>query len=193
MNEERWLPVPGYVGEYEVSDRGRVRSLPRTITYVSPRSGNPVSRPAGGVVLKASSHCKSGHQMVALRSQKLFYVHHLVLAAFVGPKPEGMEALHRDGNPANNDLSNLRWGTRGENILDAVRHGTHQMARRSHCPRRHLLVQPNLVPSKLPTRQCLACDRARRSMRGHGHSEDWFRADADRRYREIMAGSTCSA
>lgn len=52
-----------------------------------------------------------------------YYVHHLVLAAFVGPKPPGMECLHRDGNPGNNGLGNLRWGTSAENSEDTVRMG----------------------------------------------------------------------
>lgn len=189
---EKWQAIPGWVGAYEASTEGRIRSLPRLVSYIDWRTGNTVQRPAGGIVLKLQPHCKSGHLMVTLPPTKT-YVHKVVLETFVGPCPSGLEALHRDGNPTNNQLGNLRWGTRGENILDAVRHGTHQMARRSHCPRRHLLVQPNLVPSKLPTRQCLSCDRARRSMRAHGHPEDWFRADADRRYQEIMSEASCSA
>ena len=48
----------------------------------------------------------------------------LVLEAFVGPCPEGMEACHNNGDPADNRLENLRWDTRSANALDAVRHGT---------------------------------------------------------------------
>lgn len=52
------------------------------------------------------------------------YVHRLVLEAFRGPCPEGLEALHGDGNTSNNHLQNLRWGTRLENREDSRRHGT---------------------------------------------------------------------
>lgn len=52
------------------------------------------------------------------------YVHHLVLEAFIGPRPHGMEALHADGTRTNNSLSNLRWGTRSENVGDMMAHGT---------------------------------------------------------------------
>jgi hypothetical protein len=52
-----------------------------------------------------------------------FLVHRLVLAAFVGPCPAGLQCLHRDGNPRNNRVDNLRWGTQRENSADAVRHG----------------------------------------------------------------------
>ncbi len=51
-------------------------------------------------------------------------LHRLLLITFVGPCPEGLEALHSDGNRLNCDLSNLRWGTRQENMIDAIRHGT---------------------------------------------------------------------
>jgi len=57
--------------------------------------------------------------------KKTVGVHVLVLTAFVGPCPAGMETLHEDGVRANNQLSNLRWGTRSENAKDKIRHGTH--------------------------------------------------------------------
>lgn len=50
--------------------------------------------------------------------------HRLVLQAFVGPCPEGMEACHNNGNPADNRLENLRWDTPSSNALDKVKHGT---------------------------------------------------------------------
>jgi hypothetical protein len=52
------------------------------------------------------------------------FVHRLVLEAFVGPCPPGCESRHLDGNPANNRLDNLRWGTKEENAADKRRHGT---------------------------------------------------------------------
>jgi hypothetical protein len=50
-------------------------------------------------------------------------VHVLVLEAFVGPRPEGMEGCHGDGNPANNNVQNLRWDTPQNNWKDRKRHG----------------------------------------------------------------------
>lgn len=70
----------------------------------------------------------SGHLFVRLRRDgKYFtrYVHVLVLEAFVGPCPVGMECCHGpDRNPANNHADNLRWDTHAENIRDRTRHGT---------------------------------------------------------------------
>lgn len=70
---------------------------------------------------------RGGYFKITLRTKNGLvqrYVHQLVLLTFVGPCPQGRECLHRDGNPQNNCLSNLAWGTRSENRSDAIRHGT---------------------------------------------------------------------
>jgi hypothetical protein len=51
-------------------------------------------------------------------------IHRLVLEAFVGPAPDGMEGCHNDGNPENNNLLNLRWDTHASNMADQLAHGT---------------------------------------------------------------------
>ena len=152
---ERWLPVVGYEGLYEVSDLGGVRRV--------------VADDAEPYVLKASAN-KKGHLHVSLSrdgERKDFLVHRLVLIAFVGPCPEGMEACHNDGRPANNVVSNLRWDTQSANTFDRVKHGTHHEANKTSCPRGHALEGANLVPSVLiqGRRNCLACSRARRHCR----------------------------
>lgn len=64
------------------------------------------------------------------------FVHRLVLEAFVGPCPPGMQCRHLDGNSLNNRLSNLCWGTPKENLDDAVRHrgGVPWSRRPARCP-----------------------------------------------------------
>jgi hypothetical protein len=52
------------------------------------------------------------------------YVHRLILEAFVGPRPEGMEACHNDGDKTNNHWNNLRWDTHKNNLADRKLHGT---------------------------------------------------------------------
>ena len=70
---------------------------------------------------------KDGHVLVSLqsgykvRTKKL--VHRLVLETFVGPCPDGMETRHLNGDPSDNRLANLAWGTPKENHTDKVRHG----------------------------------------------------------------------
>lgn len=59
-------------------------------------------------------------------------VHRILLEAFVGPCPKGMESCHGDGNRANNALSNLRYGTKLENGRDKVLHGTSRPGSKSY-------------------------------------------------------------
>lgn len=69
---------------------------------------------------------KSGHVGLTMFEQgrrKTAYVHRLVLELFVGPCPRGCECRHLNDNPRDNRLENLRWGTRSENMRDAVRNG----------------------------------------------------------------------
>ncbi len=54
-------------------------------------------------------------------------VHRLILEAFRGPCPEGMESRHLDDDRSNNHIDNLAWGTRSENTVDQVKSGTHHM------------------------------------------------------------------
>jgi hypothetical protein len=74
-----------------------------------------------------ASQSKSGHLRFSLRNflgkLKSRWVHHLVLEAFAGPKPEGMLGLHRNDNPKDNRIDNLRYGTQADNIADAFRNG----------------------------------------------------------------------
>lgn len=53
-------------------------------------------------------------------------VHRLMLMAFSGPCPDGMECSHLDGDPSNNSIENLKWVTRKENHRHKIIHGTHQ-------------------------------------------------------------------
>lgn len=105
---ENWKAVPGFEGLYEVSDQGRVRNQTR--------------------LLKPSRQ-QRGHMLVHLGTSAQRYVHRLVLDAFVGPCPKGMECRHLNGDPADNRLGNLAWGTRLENFADRTRLGEHNAPR----------------------------------------------------------------
>lgn len=117
---ERWLPIPGYKGRYLVSSYGRVLSVGR---IVQQRHRTCKIRDK----LLKMVPCDSGHQQVTLHCDdggKVRLVHHLVLETFVGPCPPGMQCRHLDGDPTNNSLDNLCWGTPAENTADMLRHGT---------------------------------------------------------------------
>lgn len=117
---ERWRPVVGFEGLYEVSELGGVRSLARIVHY----SGRFTRRHAARTLRAGIGERR--HLLVALQRDKFRktgWIHRLVLEAFVGPCPEGMQCRHLDGDPANNRLSNLKWGTPKENQADRERHG----------------------------------------------------------------------
>lgn len=109
-----WRPVVGYEGRYLVSDAGQV-----WIVRKQRELGTEVS--------------DSGHLTVQLwrgGRKRRVQVHCLVLEAFVGPRPDGLECCHWDGDAFNNHVSNLRWDTRSANARDALRHGTHSSLKR---------------------------------------------------------------
>lgn len=187
--DERWLPIPGYEGSYEVSDQGRVRSLDRV-----DRTGHRWQ----GRMIRLHPVSERGYLKATLYrdgkgSQRL--VHRLVLEAFVGPCPEGMEACHGDGDTTNNELSNLRWGTSSENNYDIVRHGNHHHAVKTSCKRGHQLVTPNLNPSREQAargwRRCKAC--ARETDRARWQRRPFDPALADAEFARIMRGDDAKA
>ena len=116
-----WRPVPGVEGRYEVSNDGQVASLP-TRTW-------PTRRIIAVVIAK-----RGGYPTVVLHMNNKQYarkIHRLVCAAFNGPAPAGATLVrHLDGVVTNNVPSNLAWGTTSDNLLDAVRHGTHFSAKK---------------------------------------------------------------
>ena len=119
--KEIWKPIPGYEGRYEVSSKGRVRSLTRVElrTYVDGRPSTPINY-KGKLLSLRPKGC--GHMVVNLGAKTHKLVHRLVLFAFVGPPGAGQECLHNNGKPADNRLENLRWGTRIENKNDERKH-----------------------------------------------------------------------
>lgn len=100
---EVYKDLPGWEGIYQVSDHGNVKSMSREIN----------GRLIQGRVLKpgAARETLKVNLCTGTRSVSQTYtVGHLVLLAFVGEKPSGCKAKHRDGDQKNNRASNLYWG-----------------------------------------------------------------------------------
>lgn len=126
FKDEIWkaLPMDGFSDRYEVSNLGRVRSLkarclrrtPRILKLQKSRSGYFTAPLSRGIEPDANP-----------------YVHRLVLLAFAGNPPTPLhECAHLDGNPENNNASNLIWATRKENHSHKTIHGTALTRDRNH-------------------------------------------------------------
>lgn len=124
MSEE-WKDVIGYCGLYQVSSLGRVKTLARGVKKRI-RGTDCVVHYKERILSQAKD--ERGYLRVSLwdgsGKEKKRQVHGLVLSAFVGPRPEGMDCCHNNGNPSDNRIENLRWDTRKNNMADAKAHGT---------------------------------------------------------------------
>lgn len=156
---EVFRPIPGWEGHYEVSNKGRVKSLRRTVPHG--RSGTITKAER---IMRPASHKASGHEYVNLKfdgHKERRYVHELVLTAFVGPRPKGYECRHLNDDPHNNTLENLAWGTRSENVLDRTSNGRNRQRNKTHCIRGHAFDELNTLYTKEGHRKCRTCAKIR--------------------------------
>lgn len=115
---EKWRRIPGFDPAYEVSDRGRVRTW-----KVRGRGKKLSDKPT---LMSPAPNGSMGYLRVCIRhdgKSMTVAVSSLVLFAFHGPRPEGKESCHKNGDPTDNRSKNLYWGTHVENCRDRVRHG----------------------------------------------------------------------
>lgn len=114
---EQWKEIAGFEGRYEVSNKGKVRSL------ISAANGRSLLKKDYRILQPGDYR---GYKRVSLTSsngkRKFFMVHRLVLSAFM-PIENNMMVNHIDGNKENNSLENLEWCTCSENMKHAYRLG----------------------------------------------------------------------
>lgn len=120
---EQWRDIPGYIGSYQASNLGRIRSVDRV---VEPFWKNP--RRLVGKILRSSPSNQYGHLAVHLLKdgvKRRMRVHRLVALTWIGPCPTGKEVRHGPAGKTDNSVGNLCYGTRSQNCLDMRRDGTH--------------------------------------------------------------------
>lgn len=151
-----WRPVPEWVGYYEVSDDGEVRSVGRSGIGDSGRTYTMKGR-----TLRTSVTPKGYHMVTFTRPgvRRTYAVHRLVGEAFLGPLPEGLQTCHNDGDKGNNAVGNLRYDTQAANELDKRRHGGNVNASKDVCPQGHRYDAVNTIPRKDGSRGCRICHR----------------------------------
>lgn len=135
---EQWRAVVGYEGFYEVSDHGRVRRLGGTPRCKATRILAP--RLAG-----------AGYQSVGLYlpgKNADHYIHRLVMAAFVGPCPDGCNVNHKDADKKHNCLANLEYVTFSQNSKHGYEIGSHA---------NHRFLK-GVEHGSVTISECMACD-----------------------------------
>ena len=111
--DEIWKDIEGYENDYQVSNLGRVKSLPKKCW-----NGKGYWFRDGRILTPVKS--KKGYLNVWCR-KNIFKVHRLVANAFI-PNPQNLPQVnHIDGDKTNNCVANLEWVTDGENLLHAYR------------------------------------------------------------------------
>lgn len=127
--QEIWKDVPGYGGHYQASSLGRIRVKERTVRKWH-KSGKHITQNYKQRILNPTKADKYGHLSVHIgyEGKKITaFVHRLVLFAFVGPAPHGMECCHKNGIAWDNRPSNLRWCTHASNNRDRLKHNRYSI------------------------------------------------------------------
>lgn len=116
IRRERWVDIPGFGCMYRISSFGRVWSLHKSQRHGGkPHFLRPLIQPDGHRFIRLTHEKRNTH--ISLGK--------LMLLCFKGPPvPPQIWACHNDGDPTNNSISNLRWGTNSENQMDRAKHGT---------------------------------------------------------------------
>lgn len=162
-----WRDIPGYEGRYKVSSDGDVYSISSGKSLAK----NPDRQGYFGVSLYKGTK----------KSRKRWPIHVLVMLTFVGERPEGLDICHNNGDKTDNRLANLRYGTRSENILDSVAHGTHVGVSAERCRLGHLIgIRYDRASG------CRACARAGATVSYYPELAEFRDRIADIHYKNMM-------
>lgn len=125
MNKEIWKDIPNYEGSYQVSNYGRIKSLPRKRIRKTEK------------VLKSFTN-NSGYEIIRLYQNGLerkYLIHRLVAEVFVTNVNNLPQVNHIDGNKHNNNVNNLEWCTASQNMKHSYANGLNKITekRRKIC------------------------------------------------------------
>lgn len=156
---EAWKWVVGLEGRYEISDLGNVRS------YI--RKGHEGVPTASKLRPRVDDDYLVARLADVGRKPRARLVHQLVAAAFLGPRPTGLVVRHLNDVKHDNRLTNLAYGTYGQNWDDAVANGL-VVSRRERCDRGHEFTPENTY-SNAGRRWCKTCRYA--SAKGYARQQ----------------------
>lgn len=123
QHSEEWRPIPWFEGFYSASDQGRIRSEPQPVRTTGRQHGRVLAPSLSRKGYQCVRLCVSGRRLST-------QVHCLVAAAFIGPRPDGLQVNHKDGIKTNNLPGNLEYVTCKENVQHCWANGMHGV---EHC------------------------------------------------------------
>lgn len=157
-----WRDIPGYEGRYQISDDGRIMTFPDAWGVYQDGNVKPHYRVQPFIL--SPSRTRQGYLQVRLSNDDheaaTWLVHRLVALAFIGAIPAGALVLHGNGDPSDNHVDNLRYGSPTDNADDRRRHGTHANQRKTHCNHNHEFTPENTA-IYAGKRKCITCSRER--------------------------------
>lgn len=133
-DEEEWRPIPGYVGIYEASNKGRIRSA---LGKTTSNARYPVRHWKQRILKQKCQRRKNGESRdyrVSLYkdgSEKTVLVARVVAMAWCEGYEDGLTVNHIDGDSNNNNANNLEWVSRRENIQKGFESGLYNKVRKA--------------------------------------------------------------
>lgn len=131
--QEIWKLIPEFDGLYSASNLGRIRSESRKVFYGDHRS----FRIQPQKIKSPTLHSSKNYWMVTVTKQrnkpKPISVHRLIAWAFLGHQDKGIEVRHINGNGLDNRIENLCYGTKSQNMIDSINHGSFSMGEVHPC------------------------------------------------------------
>jgi hypothetical protein len=140
--KEQWKDIEGYLGVYQVSNLGRLRSLEREC--YNPRYGKFIR---AGRIMKTPLH-STGYPFCTLHKDgiaKTFKVHRLVAGAFLARPSNRDYVNHKDGDKTNNNVSNLEWCTPSENMRHAHKLGLNTSLKKGAAHHKSKLTEKDVL------------------------------------------------
>lgn len=127
QDSEIWKDIPNYEGIYQISNKGRVKSILK----------NGVGRKKRDYILSNCLRADGKMEYPSVRlcingKPKKNYIHRLMASAFI-PNPENKPIInHKDGNKSNNSLDNLEWCDYSHNINHAYQNNLRAVGESHH-------------------------------------------------------------
>jgi len=130
LKDEQWKEIPGYEGIYQASNLGRIRTCENKTTYTERHGARHWKQRIIKQKYQTRKHNRNGKKDARVclwkdGTEKTFLVSRLVAMTWCEGYSEGLTVNHIDGNPENNNASNLEWVTHKENSIHSYRIGLH--------------------------------------------------------------------